>query len=239
MIIDLTKPGQLPKEFAARLKRLESLCRELEFSEELVAQKDVYSLVKDIDYFCTTQKVVGIHYTRAMPESIRKNGLLIRSGDEIRATFLEEHGYLFTKSEIITINELWKSYFKDSQSSARDGRVFFNFTESALNTSGTKYLLGLYGGEQVNMCFELDDPIGEKLGSIGVPLVVQCALDPNMVRTFIEYPWGKILVSAYHLMVNSEAYGIDQDGYQTDPVKFDDIIKIRVLTNRSSQTQNN
>lgn len=69
MIIDLTNPGKLPEEFIARLKHLESFFRKFEFSEELVAH-DVYSLVKDFDDFCTPQQVVGIHCTRAAPESI-------------------------------------------------------------------------------------------------------------------------------------------------------------------------
>ena len=60
MIIDLTKPGKLPEEFVARLKCLESLCREFEFSDVLVGRKEVYFLVKDIDEFCATQKVVVI-----------------------------------------------------------------------------------------------------------------------------------------------------------------------------------
>ncbi len=229
MIIDLTKPGKLPERFVAKLSSLDALCREFEFSEELVEHNDVYSLVKDVDDFCMSQKIVGVHYTRANPESIHKSGLLIRSGEEIRADFLSEYAYLFTDSEILKIRERWASYFKSGQSSARDGRVFFNFTELALNTGGTRDLHGLYGGEQVSMCFDLDEPIGEKLNSIGAPLIVRCSLDPNVVQTFIECPWGKILVSAYHLAVNPEAYGIDQDGYQTVAVKSEDILDIRIL----------
>lgn len=81
------------------------------------------------------------------------------------------------------------------------------------------------------MCFKLDEPIGHKLGNIGEPLLVRCALDPGVVSTFIENPWGKILVSAYHLMINSKAYIIDQDGYQSLPVNSKDIVEIRALTN--------
>lgn len=230
MIIDLTKPEQLPEEFAARLKQSERLCRKFAFSEELIEQNDVYSLVQEIDDFCTTKKIVGIHYTRAIPESILKNGLLIRNGNEIRANFLKEHNSIFTETEITTIIERWKSYFNHSQSSARDGRIFFNFTESALGNGGAKNLLGLYGGEQINMCFDLQEPIGKKLANIGVPLVVRCALSPDAVKTFIEYPWGKILFSAYHLKVNPEAFGIDQDGYQSIPVKQEDVLAIKEHT---------
>ncbi len=51
-----------------------------------------------------------------------------------------------------------------------------------LGESGSEYLLGLYGGEQVSMCFELDEALGIKLGTIGNPLVVRCALYPSKVK---------------------------------------------------------
>lgn len=229
MVVDLTKPEKLPEEFVAKLKGLKRLCDRFEFSEELVEQREVKKLVRDIDTFCLTQKIVGVHYTRSVPESIRRNGLLVRDGSKIRTDFLNEHGHIFTELERVEINKRWGQYFQLDQSEVRDGRVFFNFTESALNTFGTESLLGLYGGEQVSMCFDLDEAIGEKLNSIGKPLVVRCALDPNALHTFTEYPWGKILVSSFHLAVNPEAYRIDQDGYQTLPVEPKDVIEIRVI----------
>ena len=105
--------------------------------------------------------MIGIHYSRAIPESIGNNGLLIRNGVEIRATFLKDHGHLFTEREVATIKEKWTNYYVTNQCTSRDGRIYFNFTESALNTAGTEYLLSLYGGEQISMCFELHEPIGE------------------------------------------------------------------------------
>lgn len=236
MIIDLTKPDTLPGELSSRLQRVDNLCREFEFSEELVTHRDVRSLVKDIHSFCMTQKIIGIHYTRANPESIFENGLLVRKGAEIRTLFLKEYGHLFTEPELIIIEKHWANYFTDQQMAARDGRVFFNFTEMALNTDGAKYLLGLYGGEQVAMGVELDDQIGKKLGNIGASLLVRCALDPNTVKTFMEHPWGKIMISAYHLTIRGDAYGIDQDGYQTIPVNPNDIVEITVLDNNNVQT---
>lgn len=90
----------------------------------------------------------------------------------------------------------------------------------------------MYGGEQVNMCFRYDSNIGKKLKQIGAPLVVRCSLNPNQVNTFIENPWGKIVVSSYHLSQNSEAYQIDQDGYLTVPVGPKKIIEIQTLSDQ-------
>jgi hypothetical protein len=237
MNIDLCKPLDLPDEFVERLRAIESPCMHHEFSESLLDRSDASSLVRDLDQYCRSNRVIGIHYTRAVPESIRSEGLLIRDGEEIREVFLKEHGHLFSQEEILTIKERWENYFDHSQSSVRNRRIFFNFTETELGGSGTEYLLGLYGGEQVSMCFELDEPIGLKLGSIGVPLVVRCSLDPNQVETFIENPWGKILVSSFHALNNPRAYRIDQDGYQSAPVKPENIIEIKALANQSKLTQ--
>lgn len=233
MNIDLTKPQELPSEFLERLRSIDALCEECEYSEALVEKGVVSSIVKDINEYCLNNKVVGIHYTRAIPEDIRSRGLLVRDGESIRNTFLTEHGHLFSSEEIAMIKGRWNSYFYERQCEARDRRIFFNFTEAELGRSGTKYLLGLYGGEQVSMCFDFDDPIGEKLTTIGQPLVVKCSLDPNQLNTFIEHPWGKIAVSAYHVMVNPSAYCIDQDGYQSAPVFPSEILEVRALTRPS------
>jgi hypothetical protein len=237
MIIDPTKPLDLPTQFVRRLNAIDELCREHEFSENLVEIGEVSILVRDIDAYCCENDIVGIHYTRAIPDSIKSQGLLIRSGSEIRNTFLAEHSHRFTSDEISLIKERWGSYFTGNQCSARDNRIFFNFTESALENGGAEYLIGLYGGEQVAMCFEFDDPIGIKLSEIGDPLIVRCALDPSNVDTFIEFPWGKILVSSYHLSINPEAYGIDQDGYQNIAVTPEKIIEVKALTSQSTRAQ--
>ena len=237
MNIDLCKPLDLPGEFVDRLRAIENPCMDHEFSESLFKLRDVSSLARDLDRYCKNNRIIGVHYTRAVPESIRSKGLLIRDGIEIRQKFINEHVHLFSQEEILTIKKRWNDYFDYGQSSVRDRRIFFNFTEIELGDSGTEYLLGLYGGEQVSMCFELDEPIGLKLGSIGVPMVVRCSLDPNQVETFIENPWGKILISSFHALTNPGAYRIDQDGYQSEPVKPENIVEVRVLTNQSSRSQ--
>lgn len=236
MNIDLSKPLDLPEEFVSRLMAIKSAFMDREFSESLVERSDVSSLTRDLDRYCRDNRIIGVHYTRAVPESIRTKGLLIRDGEEIREAFINEHGHLFSEKEILIIKKRWGDYFDYSQSSVRNRRIFFNFTEIELGGSGTEYLLGLYGGEQVSMCFELDEPIGLKLGAIGAPLVVRCSLDPNQVETFIENPWGKILISSFHALTNPDAYRIDQDGYQSVPVNPEDIVEVRVLANQSTLT---
>ncbi|KAB0665079.1 hypothetical protein F6V25_10670 [Oryzomonas japonica] len=229
-IIDLNKPDRLPEEFVAALKRINYLCVKYEFSEELVKHREVVSLVSDLNSFCLENYIIGVHYTRASQNRIRSQGLLIRSGEEIRAEFLKDFGHMFSESEIVTIKERWSNYFLPDQSRIRDGRLFFNFTKTSLNNGGAEPLLGLYGGEQVSICFRRDCSIGSKLAYIGEPVMVCCSLNPNIVSTFIEYPWGKILVSSYHLSVNTGAYGIDQDGYQSVPVTPDNIVEIIQLS---------
>lgn len=227
--IDLCKPFELPLEYIERLNSIKELCVSTEFSDELVENKNVRGLVRDINEYCMQNKIVGIHYTRAEPGSILDKGLTIRSGKEIRDDFLKEHGYLFTDAELTYMKSVWCKYYSHQQSSVRDGRVFFNFTETALSNRGADFLLEMYGGEQVNMCFEPDESIGSKLNLIGKSMIVRCSLDPHKVKTFIEYPWGKILMSSYHSLLNPDVYRIDQDGYQFVPVQPEDILDIKVL----------
>ncbi len=229
MIIDLCKPFELPLQYMDRLNGINKLCMSIDFSEEFVEHKNVVGLVKDINEYCMKNKIVGIHYTRAEPESIINKGLMIRNGQEIREKFLNEYGFLFSGAELMHMNNVWGKYYNNQQSSVRDGRVFFNFTEKALGNRGAESLLGMYGGEQVYMCFAHDEPIRSKLNLIGKAMVVRCSLEPHRIKSFIEHPWGKILMSSYHSLLNNNVYQIDQDGYQFIPVKPEDILEIKVL----------
>lgn len=234
MSIDLTRPLNLPMHFVHRLNAVNELCREHRFSEDLVDIPEVSILVRDLDAYCCESEIIGIHYTRAIPERIKNQGLLIRSGCEICKAFLAEHGHRFTSDEISLIKERWDGYFTEEQYSARDNRIFFNFTESALENGSAKYLIGRYGGEQVTMFFEFDEPIGIKLSEIGIPVVVRCAIKSSDMNTYIRFPWGKILFSEYHLSINPNAYGIDQDGYQSIPVDPEKIIEVKEITSKVS-----
>lgn len=85
------------------------------------------------------------------------------------------------------------------------------------------------------MCFEPDEPIGQKLEAIGEPLIVRCSLDPANLEIFTDLPWGKILVSSFHILINPKAYPLDQDAYQTVAVEPKDIIEIRTLKSTISE----
>lgn len=231
MAIDLAKPLNLPAEFVARLSAIKSDCDNKHSFETLIDMPQVLQLARDINDYCMMEEIIGIHYTRAIYSDIHDNGLLIRNGAEIRSGFLTAHKSKFTKAEIAILTTAWRDYFCEMQSSGRDSRIFFNFTEAALQGSCAAKLIGLYGGEQVAMPFEFDDSIGTKLAQIGEPLLIRCALDPSKVTTFIEHPWGRILISAYHASINSSVFAADLDAYQAVPVLPEEIIEIRRLKN--------
>jgi hypothetical protein len=222
-IIDLQRPELLPETFRVRLNSIRGIRHNEEFSEDLVRHHDVRSLVIDIDKYCMQSRVLGIHYTRAIRADIEKKGLLIRTGSEIRDEFIQRFGDRVHADELEWLRNMWLSH-QAKQSDIRDSMLWFNFTLAELGRSGSEYLLGMYGGEQIHMGIEFDTPIGAKLASIGEPLVVKCALDPHKVDTFIENPRGTILVSSFHLSVEPEAYRIDQDGKVMHSILPEDIV---------------
>ena len=172
MNIDLNNTNHLPKSLRHKLESTRDLCQQEEFSEKLVKHDRVCPLVTELNDFCMSNLIIGIHYTRADKARIEKQGLLLRSGEDIRKTFIQEYGKRFTDKEISEIASRWDDYFCDEQTRYRDFCVFFNFTEDALSNGGAEYLLKLYGGEQVLMCFRDNDcSIGKKLGQIGEPLL--------------------------------------------------------------------
>ena len=227
LIIDLTKPKKLPNKLKDKLDELYPLCIQHKFFDHLVEDTRVRTLIRDLNDFCLRHRVVGIHYTRAMPESIKEKGLLLRSGAEIRSEFLKDYSDRFTESEFNQMREMWAQNFNMEQQRIRDHRVWFNFTKHALSNRGASPLLKNFGGEQIY--FYLSENLKEKIRNLGKPLVVYCSLDPNQVKTFREYSWGKILLSSYHLSVNHEAHIQDTDAYQSIPVTSDEIIRIQEL----------
>lgn len=222
-IIDLQRPELLPDTFRVRLNSIRAICRNEEFSENLVRHPDVRNLVIDIDSYCMQNRVLGIHYTRAIRAEIKQKGLLIRTGAEIRDEFIQRFGDKFKADELEWLQNKWLSH-QVKQSDIRDSMLWFNFTLTEFGGSGSEYLLGMYGGEQIHMGIEFDTPIGMKLANIGEPLIIKCALDPHKVDTFIENPWGKILVSSFHLSVEPEVYRIDQDGKVTHSILPEDVV---------------
>ena len=221
--IDLQRPELLPEALRARLQSIESLCRNEEFSENLVQHPKVRNIVIELDSYCMDRRVLGIHYTRAIRTDIEHKGLLVRTGAEIRDEFVQRFGEEFGADELGQLQRLWSSH-QEKQANIRDSMLWFNFTLSAYGNSGSAYLVGMYGGEQIHMGIAMDTPVGKKLAGIGEPLLVKCALDPHKVKTCIEHPWGKILVSSFHMKVEPEAFRIDQDGKVTESISPEDLV---------------
>jgi hypothetical protein len=221
--INLEDSASLPPCIRTRLRACNYYFSGKPFLDEIRQIPEIMSLIVDIDHFCLQNMIVGFHYTRAIREDILTHGLCPRSGDEIRAQFLNRFGDMFSRGEIDAIKAAWKSYFDENARKARDHKVWFNFTRHALTNGDAGRLLKYYGGEQVYSCIDDIPGVAEKLSSIGEAFIVKCALRPSDLRTFIEYPWGSIAVSAYHRSVNSAACQMDQDGSQMVPVSPDRI----------------
>lgn len=221
--VNLEDPTSLPSVILGALRACDPHFMREEHVSNLRKIPAVGSLIRDIDHFCSRNMVIGFHYTRAIPDDILTHGLQLRSGEEVRAQFLGRFGHMFTSDEIHAIKVAWASYYNGRVRSSRDHKIWFNFTRDALTNGGADLLLKYYGGEQVYFCINELPGVGEKLSSIGQPLIVKCALVPAELNTFIAYPWGSIAVSAHHRRVNPAAHQTDQDGWQTAPVPPDRI----------------
>lgn len=223
MIIDLESLIGLPQELIERLKKLDKVFMQHRFIEKYEKDENIYSLIIDINNYCLENRIIGYHFTRAIENDIIEKGIIIRTGKEIRAEFIKRHFHLFTDKEQNQILEKWKERFGNKDTEHRDSHIFFNFTKDALHNGGAELLLNYYGGEQVYFpIFEIPQ-IGKKLRKIGTPMILKCTLNPNDINTFIEYPWGRIIISSYHRMINSNAHVVDQDGYQEIGVKPENI----------------
>ena len=213
----------LPVEFRERLHTCSSHFQSGGFLDNIKNIPAISSLIAEIDDFCSKNKVIGFHYTRAVADDLLKQGLQPRSGDEIRQQFLTRWGHKFSPDEIDTIKSAWASYFDDSMRSSRDNVLRFNFKKTALSNGGADWLLKYYGGEQVYFCLIGIPSIDEVLTSIGTPLIAKCELNPSDISTYIDRPWGSIAVSSFHRHINPDADQVDQDGLLAGGVSPDRI----------------
>jgi hypothetical protein len=227
-LIDLEKLIGLSPRFLEQLDKNKDLFMRFDSFERIEQDDDIHFLIEQINDYCNNNLILGYHYTRALENDILKNGLLIRTGSEIRNEFIKNHHSIFSKSEIDEILNAWECSFDKQDEEVRDNRIWFNFTKDALKNGGAELLLKYYGGEQVYAPIYQINGIGSKLSKIGVPLIVKCRLKPQEITTFSEYSWGKIAVSSYHRLQNLEALVFDQDGYQTCSVSSTDIKLIKI-----------
>ncbi|MGJ1243278.1 hypothetical protein [Sphingobacterium sp.] len=221
--INLNNLSGIPFKIISQLNMHRELFIHNNFMESLLENSDIVSLIEDIDKYCRDKHIIGFHYTRAVANEIALSGLTCRTGNEIRFKFLEQYSKLFEIHELKLIKEKWSKNFEEEDKSNRDSRLYFNFTTSALEDYGAEPLLRNFGGEQVYMPLLELDGISSKIMSIGEPLILKCSLDPQNIKTFYEFPWGRIAVSTFHNSLNPNAYRDDQDGWQFVDVKAEDI----------------
>ena len=121
--------------------------------------------------------------------------MILRTGKEIRENFKLKYFDIFSVEERNIIQSEWDEYFKGSQM-LRNNQIWFNLTTSELGKNGSKYLNGLYGGEQVYKPLIYQNNIIEKLSKIGAPILVKTLINPSRFRYVFFEPYGMIIASS-------------------------------------------
>jgi len=199
-----------------------------EFIEGVVSNITLRQIAADLNALCLREGVIGYHYTRAMKRDIEALGLQPSSCADRQREFIRKHAGRFSDTQRERLHQAWKAYFDTTQSRIRDGRVWFNFTLSALVNGGADRLLTYFGGEAVYMPLTRDSEIASILRTIGEPLVVECALAPEKLHTFSELPWGTIWLSTYHATIKPDSVQWDVDAYLTERVPLNQITSIHI-----------
>lgn len=231
MAIKLNCSSGIPLRLASKLRSVDSVLTGCEFLEVVLENRELYQIAEDLHALCLEKGVIGYHFTRAVREKIETCGLIVSSGQERRRDFLAQHGHRFSEAQRERICHMWESYFTPPQTQSRDGRIWFNFTLSALGNGGANDLLNYYGGEIINMPLTQDEDIATVLRTIGEPLIVECALETQRLHPFglSDIPWGKIWLSSYHVAVNPNAQQFDVDACQEQPVPPSQVVSISVV----------
>lgn len=119
------------------------------------------------------------HYTRACPTSIRDNGIQQLGVRGSRERFLSAYSECIPDSIKEELRYRWDKYQPiDPDDEMRDN-VFFTVSPIPKGDSGIENLIGMCGGEAVNMVAELDNELGAFLSTLGMPLEVVVSIDEN------------------------------------------------------------
>ncbi len=158
--------------------------------KEILQNKERHLIRENIMTYLVDKYIIGFHYTRANPESIKEKGLLLRTGEEIRSEFLKEYSNIFDEKELKFIKKSFSEFAPRSKMEVRDNNIFFT-SSKMINPfiEGTKDLINLYGGEQIYFSISENYPsIVKKISSLGKPLMVKCKLkiDEICASYFIE-----------------------------------------------------
>jgi len=237
--VDLSQLESLPSGVLEHLSEHDSLFKRTAFVEDVMQSRSILAIAHELNDLCMDRGIVGYHFTRAEREEIASKGLLIESGEERRARFLIEHGHRLSADDLAELKKAWHEYFDEAQDDARDNRVWFTTTLEILSDRGADRLLSYFGGEVVFMPVARSPRIAKVLGSLGESLVVVCHLDASKAHTFMDSPWGRVLVSTYHRKINRRAHRLDLDIFQECSLEPSRILRIHRAPDLGWAPENN
>lgn len=227
--IRLDRVESIPRELALDLDKHRGLFQQCMYLDEILGDPVVLEVARALQEYAENAGILAFHYTRALPEKLRADGLTICSGNERREQFMNEFGDRFTDDQRRRIRRLWSQYFDEAQNRARDGRVFFCGSDNLKIVGSVGYLHQYYGGEAVNMPLTNESDIMAVLAQIGRPLVVCCSLDSARIRPPYDNDCGRALISAYHIVTNHDAEWAGYSTFQAGPVLPGQILEIHEI----------
>lgn len=226
LCIHLHDYKSFPKEVHDEISKLEDKLLSVEYLETLYDRHEFRSVLSSISEWIKSSFIVGYHYTRANKREIIDQGLLIRSGQEIRDKFIAKHASKFAAEQIKEFDQSWNSYLDNPTSSSRDNKIWFSFSLEGLRNGGADNLLSNFGGEQVYWTIKHKPIFRDIIKSFGESLVIKCRLDPNYLCQPDLEDLGKVVISSYHVLIHPEAQLVDFDGFQEIPVLPSDILSV-------------
>jgi len=236
MAIKLNSTGQIPQPIRHLLRGYKSLFAKYDLIQKVLENTHLYGVAEELNQVCLQEGIIGYHFTRAIREDIEARGLQLGCGTDRRSDFVSRHGHRFSEAQRERMHRMWDDYFDALQTWVRDGKIWFSFTLDALDNGGADRLLTYFGGEVVYMPLTEDKEIAAILQTIGQPLIVECVLAAERLRTFSVIPWGTIWLSSYHVTVNRDALQNDMDAYSEEPVSVSQIVSIRVAVPRGVES---
>lgn len=216
----------LPTELAHRLLAVDDVFRAHKYIDSVAGNARVRPLVAELEDYLHRFPVRGYHCTREpVAGYFAREGLRLTNVEAHQNEFLRFFGDRFTTSELQEMAAAWQSYFVGiSQIRNRNGRLWFCLTKATAGSDGTRVFFKHFGGEAIFMPLKRHRTIAEKLGSIGLPVIVEVRLPPGAPSKHLSLALP--LLSAYHLTRYPDAQPWLAQTFVQQPVPARDVLSV-------------
>lgn len=220
----------IPEALRAALARQDNAFREHSFLENLLEHNEVRAIARDLEVALSDRRIHAYHCSKEpWPGYYQAHGLRLTDVAEHQQWFLTNFSDRFSPAQLARLKSLWHQYFVlEGQAMLRNGRLYACLSRSLVTDDGCSDFFEYFGGEAVSMVADADAEIAAVLSKIGNPVVVEIAVDGDLLKA--GHPMSYAVLSQHHRRLRPDAYEYKSEANWKREVPPGDVLKVTPLS---------